>query len=374
MIDLSESQRMLRKAVRDWAEKELAPLVDEAEEKEQFPTQILPELGKLGYLGLGVAEEEGGSGGGIIEEVIFREEIARISAGIAQGIAGPSPSLLVAGSEEQKKKYLKPAMAGEKVWAYCLTEPEAGSDAAAIQTTAKRDGDNYIINGHKQFTTNGDVGDWVELYAYTDKSQGTRGMSLFLVETDRPGFNVIGKMHKMGIRSAQTAEEVLEDVVVPKENLIGKEGQGFEIAMQTLERGRIIYSSYCLGIAQAALEASISYAKERVQFGSPIGKFQAIAFKIADMAAMVEAGRWLLYRAAWLYDQGEKRRPEPYMAKLLCSEMAVKVTGEAVQVHGGYGLMAEHPVQRYFRDARMFTILMGTSEIQRLTISRMLGL
>jgi butyryl-CoA dehydrogenase len=374
MFELTESQRMLRTAVRDWAEKELAPLVDEAEEKEEFPKQVLPQLGKLGYLGLGVPEEDGGSGGGIVEQIIFKEEIARVCAGIAQGITGPPPSLLIAGTKEQKAKYLGPAMAGEKIWGYGLTEPEAGSDAASIQTVAKKDGDNYILNGHKQFTTNGDICDGLEVYAYTDKSMGAKGISLFLFETDTPGFTVVKKMNKVGLHSAQTAEEVFEDVVVPKENLVGEEGRGFILAMQTLESGRMIYASYSLGIAQAALEASISYAKERVQFGQPIGKFQAISHKIADMATMVEAGRSLLYKAAWLYDQGQRRTTLPYMAKLYCSEMAVKVTGDAVQIHGGYGLMSEHPVQRYFRDARMFTILMGTSEIQRLTISRTLGL
>lgn len=373
-IELSEDQIMLRQAARDWAEKEVKPLVDKAEEEEKFPVELFPKAGQLGYLGLNVPEEDGGGGAGVTEEVIFREEVARVCAGIAQGLAGASHPLLIAGSAAQKEKYLKPAIAGETIRALGLTEPEAGSDAGALQTTAKRDGDNYIINGHKQFTTNGNVCDWMEVYAYTDKTKGTKGVSLFIVESKTPGFNIVSKMNKVGIRSAQTSEEVLEDVVVPKENLVGEEGQGFRIAMQTLEKGRMVYASYALGIAQAALEASIAYAKERVQFGKPIGKRQAIAFKIADMATRVEAGRWLLYRAASQYDQGKRQMAEPYMAKLFCSEMAVKVTGDAVQIHGGYGLMAEHPVQRYFRDARMFTILMGTSEIQRLTISRNFGL
>lgn len=374
-FEFSEQQKMFRTSVHDWAEKEVAPLVDEAEEKEEFPKQLFLKAGKLGYLGLSIAEKDGGAGMGQVEEVLFKEDVARVCAGIAQGLVGLFRALADYGTEEQKQKWLYPGIKGEKISALGLTEPAAGSDAAAVQATAVKDGDSYILNGNKIFTTNGVICDYVLFFAYTDKSKGAKGgMSMFIVEKGTPGFTIARKMRKMGIHSAATGEEFFDNCRVPKENLIGEEGQGFPIAMRLLERGRLWYAAYALGIAQAALEASIKYANERVQFGQPIGKNQAISFKIVDMATIIEASRWLLYRAAWLQDKGVTRNPDPYMAKLLCAEMAVKVTTDALQVHGGYGLMAEHPVQRYFRDAKMFTVLMGTSQIQQFTIARSLGL
>ncbi len=283
-------------------------------------------------------------------------------------------AILHHGTEEQKQKYLVPAIKGHKIAIFGLTETNAGSDAAAIQTTAVKKGDKYVINGSKIFMTNGTIGDFVVTAAYTDKSLGaSKGMSLIIVEKDTPGFTCT-KLKKFCAHSGDTAELFFEDCGVPAENLIGEEGRGFHYLMGALDSGRIVHSARSVGLAQAAFEAALDYAKQRVQFGQQIYKFQVNSFKLARMAMDIEAARWLMYRAAWLYDQGARRFNEAYMTKLFASEAAVRVTTEALQIGGGYALMSDSPLQRYFRDARLGTITEGTNEIQQIVISRGLGL
>ena len=372
MVELSEEQRMLKKAARDWAEKEVAPLVNEAEEKEEFPVRLFHKAAELGYLGLGVPEKDGGAGGGVTEEVIFKEEVARISAGIAQGLGRASQPLIIAGTEEQKEKYLRPTLAGEKIQALGLTEPEAGSDAAAIQTIAKREGDGYIINGHKQFTTNGNVCDWLEVYAYTDKSKGTSGVSLFIVDSNTPGFRVIKKMNKVGIRSAQTAEEIFEDVVVPKENLVGEEGQGLEIFLGELEASRLFVAASSLGTAERALELSLEYAKKRVTFGKAIAKRESIRSLLADMAMDIYGLRLMLEDVARKIDEGKSCPLEASIAKTHGLETVCRVTDKAILVHGGRSYLQSWPIERLFREARLNVLEEGTPSIQRMVTARAL--
>nr|AKQ04170.1 acyl-CoA dehydrogenase [uncultured bacterium Rifle_16ft_4_minimus_4226] len=328
---LSDEHRMFQRAIRDFAEKEIDPQVEEAEEKEEFPVELFPKMGKLGYLGIRYPEKYGGP-------------------------------LLV------------PAIKGEKIAALGLTEPNAGSDISSIQTTARKDGDSYIVNGSKIFITNGTIADFVLVAAYTDKSRGTKGISLLVLERGTPGFTIARKLKKLGNRSSDTGELVFEDCRIPKENLIGEENRGFGYIVGALKSGRIIYGARSVGVAQAAFEAALQYAKERVQFGQPIGKFQANQFKLAKMATAIEAARTFTFRAAWMLDQGIECMKEASMVKLFATEMVQWVTAEAVQLHGGYGYMMEYPVQRYFRDAKMFTITEGTSEIQQVVIARELGL
>lgn len=377
-LELSEEQKMFREAIRSFAEKEIAPLVEEAEEKEKFPVELFPKLGRLGYLCITYPVEYGGAGMGKVSEGIWIEEIARISGGITAALmvsSGVATSIICDhGSEELKQKYLVPTAKGEKIAAFTLTEPNAGSDAAALETTAVGQGDGYILNGTKIFISNAPIADFLTVAAYTDKSKGARGgVSIFVVDKGTPGVTIT-HMSKMGNRSTETGEVSLGNCHVPQENLVGEEGKGFPYLMETLAGGRISHSFRSLGVAQAAYEASLGYAKERVQFKQPIGKFQAISFKLARLAMEIEAARWLCCRAAWLYDQGTKPIREASMAKLFASEVVNHVTSEAMQIHGGYGYMMDSPVQRYFRDARLYTITEGTTEIQQLVISRDLGL
>ncbi len=377
-FEFSEEHKMLRETIRDFADKEITPLVDEAETKEQFPVQLFPKMGELGYLCLSYPAKYGAAEMGLIGECIAIEELARISAGIAGGLMVQSglatEAILAHGTEEQKQKYLVPAIKGQKIAIFGLTEPNAGSDAAAIQTTAIKKSDKYVINGSKIFMTNGSIGDFVVTAAYTDKSLGaSKGVSLIIVEKDTPGFTRT-KLDKFCSRSSDTGELFFEDCVVPAENLIGEEGSGFHYLMEALDAGRIAHSARSIGLAQAAFEAALDYAKQRVQFGQPIYKFQANSFKLAKMAMDMEAARWLMYRAAWLYDQGARRFNEAAMTKLFASEVAIRVTSEAMQIGGGYALMSDSPLQRYFRDSRLATITEGTSEIQEIVIARGLGL
>ncbi len=377
-FEFSEEHKMLRETIRDFANKEIAPLVDEAEVKEKFPVELFPRMGKLGYLCVNYPAKYGAADTGLIGQCIAFEELGKISFGMTSGLMVQSglgtSAILHHGTEEQKQKYLVPAIKGEKIAIFGLTEPNAGSDAAAIQTTASKKSDKYIINGSKIFMTNGSIGDFVTLAAYTDKSLGaSKGISLFIVEKDTPGFTHT-KLEKFCARSADTAELFFENCIVPAENLIGNEGEGFRYLMEALDTGRINHSARSIGLAQTAFEAATDYSQQRVQFGQPIYKFQATSFKLARMAMEIEAARWLTYRAAWLYDQGNRRFNEAYMSKLFASEVAVKVTTEALQIHGGYALMSDSPLQRYFRDARFTTITEGTNEIQHILISRGLGL
>ena len=377
-FEFNEEQKMLREAVRSFAQKEIAPLVDEAENTGTFPRQLFPQMGDLGYLCLSYSPEYGAAGMGKMGECIAVEEVAYYSVGIAAGtmVQGGIGTKAINGHgrEDQKQKYLVPAIKGRKIASFGLTEPNAGSDAAAIETTAVKKNGNYVINGTKIFITNGTICDFVTLAVVTDKSKGTRGgISLFIVEADTKGFSRT-KLHKFCARSGEVAELTFEDCAIPAENLIGEEGQGFVYVRESLTGGRISHSARSLGLARAAFDAAFAYAKDRMQFGQPIAKFQANSFKLARMALEIEAARWLIYNSAWLHDQSKPHRKEAAMAKLYASEAAIQVTTDCMQIHGGYGLMEESVAQRYFRDARLNTITEGTSEIQQLVISRELGI
>ena len=368
---------MFREAVHDFAEREVAPLVKEAEETETFPVQLFPKLGELGYLCPGYPEEYKGGGLGKIGDCILIEELARVCAGISAGIMVQGGlgtyALFAHGTEEQKQKYLVPAIKGQKIAAYGLTEPNAGSDAGAIETTARREGDYYIINGTKIYITNGPICDFVLLAASTDRSKGTRGISTFIVGRDTPGFTAT-KMRKLGTHSSATGELVFEDCRVPAENLLGEEGRGFKYMLEALDGAKISHAARNVGLAQAAFEASLDYAKQRIQFGQPIGSFQAIAFKLSNMATQIEAASSFLYQIAWLYDQGNECRKEAAMVKFFCSDLAIRAAEEAMRIHAGAGYLAESVVQRYFRDAILGHTTEGTTEIQQLVIARELGL
>lgn len=377
-FELTEEHRMIQAAARDFAEGEMAPLVEEAEEREECPVQLFPELGELGFIGISYPEDAGGSGAGKVAEMLYLEEINRICAGMSacfmvQGSIGSLP-IYLDGTKEQKERYLRPALKGEKIGCFALSEPNAGSDVVGIETVARRDGDFYILNGAKTYITNGTICDYAIVAAYTDRNQKGRGISLFIVDRDSPGF-IIGKhLKKMGNRSADTAELSFQDCRVPKENLLGGHEGNFHTLMNTLRGGRICYGARSVGVAQAAFEAALQYSKERATFGKPIGKHQAVAFKLTRMATELDAARILTYRCAWLYEQGKECMKEAAMLKLFATEMVQRVTWEAMQIFGGIGYMMESPVQRYFRDARLFTITEGTTEVQQMIIARELGL
>jgi len=378
-FELTEENRIFQEAIRDFAQREIAPLVDEAEEKNVFPQQLFKKMGEQGFLCPRYPIELGGGGGDKITECIMMEELNKVNAGIAASLMAQSglctQPIYRFGSEEQKRRLLIPAIKGEKIGAFGLTEPDAGSDAASIKTRALRNGDDYIINGTKIFITNGPICDYVLLAAYTDPTKRGEGINLFVVEKGTPGFSVSRKLDKVGNRSIETGELVFEDCRVPAKNMIGeKEGGGFDMITDTLTSGRITYGSRCTGTAQAAYDLTVEYAKQRVQFGKPIIKFQATRFKLAEMAMNIDIMRSYTYRVAWLYDQGKNVRKESSMVKLFTAETLQKILSDSMQIHGGYGYMMEYPIQRYWRDGRLFTITEGTSEIQRLVICRELGL
>ena len=377
-FELSDEHSIFRKSIRDFAEKEIAPLVEEAEETESVPVHLFHKMGKLGYLCIRYPERYGGAGANKLMECIWIEELGRICLGIASGILTHSCVATVPiyefGSEEQKKKYLVPAIKGEKIFAFGLTEPNVGSDVASIQATARKEGDHYVLNGSKTLITNATIADYYTIAAYTDRKQKGKGIAIFLVKKGYPGFYVGKKLRKMGLWSSDLGELTFEECLVPRENLIGEETGGFIKLMEALTGGRMVVGARAVGLAQAAHEAALNYAKNRIQFNRPIGSFQAIKFKLANMALNIDAARLLVYRAAWLYDTGRPYVKEASMAKLFATEMAVNVTGEAVQIHGGYGLMMEYPVQRFFRDAKFGTVVEGTSEIQQTIIAKHLGL
>nr|HID58327.1 acyl-CoA dehydrogenase [Desulfobacterales bacterium] len=384
-FSFSPEQEILRKTIRQFAEKEITPLIEEAEEKHRFPIEILPKMGKLGYLGVSFPAECGGSGNEDIsirkiDECIVLEEMSRVCAGIAFGIQAAvigAPNYIIRdfGNDEQKRKYLAPAIKGEKIGAFSLTEPNAGSDAASIRTTAVSDGDFYVLNGNKIFCTNGNIADYITVAVYTDKEKGVKGgISIIVVEKGAPGFSVGQKFKKIGHRSAENAELIFEDCRVPQANIIGEEGRGWPMLMAALNESRVSDSARAVGVAQAALEAALTYAKERTQFGKPIGKFQAVAFKLAHMHTQIEAARSLTYKAAWLLGQKKDIRLEISTARLFAAEMVSSVTTQALETFGGYGFIEDFPVQRYWRDARLFYFGYGTEEIQKLVISRALGM
>ncbi|MCF8318691.1 MAG: acyl-CoA dehydrogenase [Sphingobacteriaceae bacterium] len=373
-FQLTEEQLMIQQAARDFAQTELKPGVIERDEHQKFPAEQIKKLGELGFLGMMVSPEYNGSGLDTISYVLAMEELSKIDAS-ASVVVSVNNSLVCYGlekygSEEQKQKYLKPLAAGEIIGAFCLSEPEAGSDATSQQTTALDMGDHYLLNGTKNWITNGGSASVYLVIAQTDVAKGHRGINALIVEKGMEGFSIGPKENKLGIRGSDTHSLMFTDVKVPKENRIGEDGFGFKFAMKTLEGGRIGIAAQALGIASGAYELAVQYAKERKAFGKPIAEHQAIQFKLADMATQIEAARMLCLKAAWLKDQGLPYAQASSMAKLFASEVAMNTTVEAVQVHGGYGFVKEFHVERLMRDAKITQIYEGTSEIQRIVIAR----
>ena len=373
-FELTEEQRMIRDLARDFAQNEIAPIAAEIDETGEFPYETVKKMGELGLMGLEVPEEYGGAGADTVSYVLAVEEISKACA--AHGVILSVNNSLVCygidkfGTEEQKHRFLVPLASGQAIGAYALTEPQSGSDAGNIRTVAVRDGDDYIINGHKSWITSGPVAGYIVTFATTDPGQGHRGTSAFIVDTGLPGL-VQGKIEpKLGIRASATCELFFEDYRVPASHRLGEEGQGFKVALSILNAGRIGIAAQALGIAEAAFEASVAYAREREAFGQKIAEFQAIQWMLADMATRIEAARLLTFNAAVKKDRGERFIEASAMAKLYASETAMWVTTKAVQVHGGIGYSKELPIERYFRDAKITEIYEGTSEIQRLVIAR----
>jgi len=373
-FELTEEQQMIRKMVRDFAEREIMPIAQETDETGEFPWETIHKMAPLGLLGLPIPEEYGGAGADNVSFTIALEEIARACGSTAITLDAHTSlacePIYFFGTEEQKRKYLVPMARGEKLGAFGLTEPEAGSDAGATKTRAVLDGDEWVINGQKIFITNGSIAEVVLIAAVTDPEKGTRGISNFIVEKDTPGFRPGREEEKMGLKGSVTSELFFDDCRVPKENLLGKEGDGFKQFLIALDGGRIAIGAMAVGLAQAAFEKAVAYSKERVQFGQPIANFQAIQWMIADMATEIDAARLLVYRAAWLKDKGVRFTKEAAMAKLYASEAAERACYKALQIHGGYGYMKEYDVERYYRDNRLCAIAEGTSEIQRVVIAR----
>jgi acyl-CoA dehydrogenase len=371
---LTEEQEMTRQMVRDFAEKELKPGAEERDDHEQFSRDIFDKMARLGLTGIPFPEEYGGGGCDFINYVIAIEELSRVDASASVTLSAHTSlacwPIYKYGNEEQKKGYLEPMCLGEKLGAYGLTEATAGTDAAAQRTTAVLDGDSYVLNGNKIFITNGGEAEINVVFAVTDKEKKAKGISAFIVEKGTPGFSFGKKERKLGLRSSPTVELIFDNCRVPKENLLGNEGEGFKIAMSTLDGGRNGIAAQAVGIAQGAMEEAINYAKSREQFGQPIANFQAISFMIADMGTKIEAARLLTYQAAYLESVGLPYGKASAMAKLYAAEAAMEVTTNAVQVFGGYGYTRDYPVERFMRDAKITQIYEGTSEVQRLVISR----
>jgi butyryl-CoA dehydrogenase len=371
---LTDDQELIRSTVREFAAVEVAPIAAEIDREYRFPEELLPKMADLNLLGMPYPPELGGAGADHVSYVIALEELAKVCATTSLIMSvhtslGTWP-IFKFGTQAQKEQYLPDLTSGRRLAAFALTEPGAGTDIAAGTTTAELNGDEYVLNGSKVFITNGGYADVFVVIAKTDPTQGARGMSAFVVEKDAPGFSVGEGERKMGIRASSNPPLYFSDCHVPKEALLGAEGSGFKIAMQTLDGGRIGVGAQALGIAQGALEASISYAKERVQFGKPIATLQAIQWMIADMATEIDAARLLVYRAASCQDEGRPYSNEAAMAKLFGSETASRVAGRAIQIHGGYGYTESYPVERAYRDSKVTEIYEGTSEVQRMVIAR----
>jgi len=371
---LEEKHENFRKKIREFAERYIEPKAKEIDEEQKFPYDNFKKLGELGIMGMVVPEEYGGTGDDMISYAIAVEELSRVCGSTGITVAAHNSlavyPLYLFGTEEQKKKYIPPLAKGEKIGAFGLTETEAGSDAGATKSTAKLIGDYYLINGSKCFITNASVADIMVITARTAPTKGSKGISNFILEKGMPGLNVGKKENKMGLRGSDTAELVLENVKVPKENLLGKEGDGFKQFLITLDGGRVSIGAMALGIAQGAYDMALRYAKERIQFEKPISSFQAIQWKLADMATKIEAARHLIYYACWLKDKNRPYIKESAMAKLYASEIGRWVCYQAIQIFGGYGYLRKYPLERYFRDIKLCEIGEGTSEIQRIVISR----
>jgi len=375
-FQLSEIQSMIRDTARDFAEKELRPIAAQIDAECRFPEEVVAKMGELGLLGIYIPEEWGGAGADMLSYALAVEEISRICGSTGVTLSAHTSlacdPIATFGTEEQKQKYLTPLASGSVLGCFALTEPGAGSDAASGIATAEKQGDEYILNGTKNFITNGGTAEYAVVFAKTDKSAGTGGISAFIVERAYEGYSVGKVEHKLGINASTTVELVFENVHVPAANLLAEEGKGFKVAMNTLNGGRIGIAAQAVGIAQAALDDSVTFAKERVQFGKPIANLQAIQWMIADMKTKLDAARLLTYRAAALKDAGQNYIQESAIAKLFASEACTWITHKGIQVHGGYGYSKEYPMERYYRDARITEIYEGTSEIQRLVIASML--
>jgi len=372
-LELTDQQKMIQKMVREFADKEVAPIASELDEKGEYPTKTLEKMAKLGLLGIIIPSEYGGAGLDTISYSIVVEEISKkcASTGVITSVHNSLTAwpIMKYGNEEQKKKYLPILARGEKIGAFAATEPNAGSDLGALRTTAELKGDKYIINGDKTFITSGPEAGIIIVFAVTDKNLGAKGLSAFIIESGMKGYKVGSIFEKLGINASKTSELLFENMEVPRENLLGKEGEGFKIALSTLDGGRIGIASQAVGIAQAALDESIEYSKQRQQFGRPIAKFQAIQWMIAEMATKIEASRFLVYNAAYKKDIGEKISKDAAMAKLFASDTAMDSAIKAVQIHGGYGYTKEYTVERLFRDAKITEIYEGTSEILKMVIA-----
>ena len=369
---LTEEQQDIQKMVRKFGQEVLAPRAGGIDANNEFPKDNVKELVSYDLMGIAYPEEYGGVGADSLCEAIAVEEITYSCAATAAIITAHYlgyDAIYLFGTEEQKQKYLKPACTGEQLAAFCLTEPDAGTDAGASKTTAVLDGDEYVLNGVKHFITNGAYADFMTVYAMTDSSKGTRGMSAFIVEKGTPGLSYGSGDDKMGIRGARTHEIIFEECRIPRENLIGDEGKGFKYAMTVVDRGRIGIAAMGVGLAQAALDSAVSYSKDRAVFGHPIAEYQGIQWMLAEMATDVEAARWLTYYAADLKDSASRISKEAAMAKLFASEAAHRVIHKAVQIHGGYGYMKEYPIERMYRDQRILEIFEGTSQVQKMVIS-----
>ena len=369
----TKTQQLFLQMIREFAEKEVKPLAAEIDDEERFPAETVEKMARLGIMGIPVPKEYGGAGGDNVLYTMAIEELSRVCATTGVVVSAHTSlccaPIMEHGTEEQKRKYLPKLASGEWIGAFGLTEPNAGTDASAQQTTAVREGDHYVLNGNKIFITNASAANVFIIMAMTDKSQGTRGISAFIVERDFPGFSVGKKEKKLGIRGSATCELIMENCIVPAENLLGKEGKGFSIAMKTLDGGRIGIASQALGIAQGAMDETVKYTKERKQFGKPIAKFQNTQFQMADLETRIQAARLLVRRAAWKKDRKEPYSADAAMAKLFAAETAMDMTTKAVQFHGGYGYTREYPVERMMRDAKITEIYEGTSEVQRMVIA-----
>lgn len=375
-MDFSFSEEVLeiKRVAREFAEAEIRPHVREWDENQTFPIDVLKKLGELGFLGVLVPTEYGGAGLGYTEYVTIVEELSRVDGSIGISVAAHNSlctgHIYNSGSEDQRRRFVVPLAKGEKIGAWSLTEPEAGSDAGGTQTVARLDGNEWILNGQKTFTTHGTYGDICVAMAVTDRSAGHHGISAFILEKGMPGFFPGKKEDKLGLRASDTSTVIFEDCRVPKENLLGEPGQGFIDSLKILDGGRISIAALAIGMAQGAYEAALNYARQRKQFGRPIADFQAIQFKLADMATEIDAARLLTHRAAWMKQEGKLTTAQSSMAKLYAGEVAVRVANECVQVHGGYGFIKDYPAEKFYRDVKLCTIGEGTSEIQRLVIAR----